>query len=326
MPDRRNIDRDAILARRALFISTALAGFACTSDKPSAVGHGDSGDAKGQLVGVDETKQPEEPTPTPWSEVFAAAPPMDIPEGLSAAELQHLRSQTRLLELRYEGLRKMWESMPDCAPTDAACTVWAEQAKTLEPLFERDDFNVGNGCGTDSGRTGTVVGRWAVHDRFQQQLLEKLRTNLDGVAARYGKAGTAAWQQAIARASAPKPMPCLSACAVQLYSDIISTISFAPNAVELSLDQPAALVAEIRRYAGTKVVIRGHADPSEDDPEGLARRRAEAVAAMLAAAGIASSNVEVVGLGATLMIESGEAGLQYNPRVDFEVVQLNSLR
>lgn len=326
----RNVDRDAILARRALFVSTALAGLACTSassvskpepDASARVAQGASGPAEGSL----ETEEAA-PAQRPWSELMTGAPPRDIADELPAREREHLKIQVRGLEFEYERLRKIWEGVPDCAANDESCTAWAELLTMLEPLHAESFVG---GCEQEAnGTTGSVYARRAAHSRFQAQLLAQIEQHLSTVAASHGEASAKAWAAQFSMATGPKPMPCLSACAQPLVMDVLMQVPFAAgsSAIVLESSNPQvkvmldAVLRTLRGYLPGKLVVRGHADPSEAEPEALAAARAQAVVAWLVEAGADAAKLEPLSLGARLRVEAGEAGLEHNPRVDFELV------
>jgi len=326
-------DRDAIFARRALFISTAIAGLACTGKSSSSHGN-EAKDPSGGVAqiergGGDEGQTPppgpEGPTThTPWAEVMAEAPSLDVPaEGLSSRERALLELHAKTANRDYDKLRELWETVPACGADEDDCAVWAELIAGLEPYY--DDVAPG-GCDSASGVTGTVAARRAAHARFRGGLIRQLEHHFNESAMHYGTASAASWRQALAEARAPKPMPCLSPCPLPTFRDIVEVVPFAQDsaaldeteaAVKLNLDD---VLQQARASAGATIVIRGHADPSEANPGPLAKQRAEAVRTWLVEAGVDADMVEVQGLGAELTIERGEAGLEQNPRVDFDLI------
>ena len=335
MTDPRSSDRDAILARRALFISTALAGLAC-STKPSA----DSREqpvVQGERAGDGEVGEAGEDNPParpeevrlelrPWADAIAGAPPSDVPEGLTKPERDHLNLQAEGLKAMYAEIEAMWARTPDCAAGAAGCTVWTEAASLIGRYDEDRERMAFDECRSPTGETGTLAARRAAHKRYMRALLTELEAHLTGVARSFGRESATAWRSMLAMEKGPQPMPCLSDCARIGPPDLVAMVPFAEGSADLRVDDPAVqaaldvLSSQAWAYGGRVLAVRGHADPSEPEPEALAERRAQAVADWLTQNVKPEPALEVVSLGATFLVRRGEAGLDVNPRVDFEVV------
>lgn len=330
MTPSRTHDRDAILARRALFISTALAGLACTGSKSAA-----EGEPPAAVSEAGEPAPPEPPAvPEPdasWAEVMAAAPPLNIPEGVGERERNLLQTLVMVQEGKLAKLEAMWSAQPECGADAKDCEAWAKLVEQLDPFIEDDsDRGVFGGCDVAVGETGTVRARWAAHGRFQAAVVSRLEAHLERVARHYGEPSAQAWRGQVMGARAPKPMPCLSPCARSAFTDELAQLPFAKDSAALAFDEPELQIqlqldGLMQRHRGSfaaeaVLVVRGHADPSEAEPEALAKQRAEAVVAWLVEAGVDAARLEAVGMGARYPIEQGAAGLEHNPRVDFELI------
>jgi outer membrane protein OmpA-like peptidoglycan-associated protein len=315
-----DVDRNAILARRALFISAALAGFACTThDDPPA--HKPPTEERDSTAPIVETPPADEPAKgfegarPSWTEVMAKAPPLDIPDGVSKSEREILQGLASQFQAKYERLREVWALTPDCAPSDSSCTVWEQSIQALLEAWPEG----GPLCGYWVGWTGTVEQRSHAHDRYLEQLRALLLADLDASVERWaGASERAAWQSQREPLDLGPPRPCLS-CARPDLEPILIVIAFASNEATLGVDTQLDTVKaqHERNGKGARLVVRGHADPSEPDGDRLAKERAEVVAKWLIAAGMRKADIEVRSFGSTLLASRESAA---NQRVDFEVV------
>jgi outer membrane protein OmpA-like peptidoglycan-associated protein len=317
-----DVDRNAILARRALFISAALAGLACTThdDLPAQNRPEERETAKPivETPPTDEPSQGDDPERQrpPWSEVMAKAPPLDVPTGLSKSEHEFLEGLTRGLEAKYEHLRAVWELPNDCSPSDSGCTVWSQSIQAMIDAWPDD----GPLCGYSPEWTGTLEQRARAHDRYLEDLRVQLLADLDATAKRWPSTQDVdAWEAERQPALLGPPRPCLS-CARPQLEPILISIVFASNEATLgtNLDSLQQVLAQHKQNGnGARLVVRGHADPSESDGDRLAKERAEAVAKWLIAAGVRKADIEVRSHGSTLLVSRESAE---NQRVDFEIV------
>lgn len=324
-------DRNAILARRALFISAAFAGLGCTTHSPS-----NEPEAEPSASSVDPPTVVVEPPPVgseepptdgvrpSWSEVMAAAPPLDVPAGLTETEhglLTHLASFQRG---RYDELAKIWHVLPDCSPSAADCEEWTHVIERIRQVNPQD---YGPLCGYSHEITNTYLQRERAHDQYLLKISDMLLADLDAaVDARVNPADSEAWQTQRASLHEPQPTPCLS-CRRPLAAPITDAIPFAPGEAKLtqSTDVDQRLVSAHATHQSNgrskaKLIVRGHASPSEADPESLARQRAEVVAEALIALGANRRDIEVRAYADSLPISSDPAEVALNCRVDFEVV------
>jgi outer membrane protein OmpA-like peptidoglycan-associated protein len=316
MPDH---DRDAILARRALFISTALAGLACTTHEPPE--QPDPQPEQHEVAPTEVEGEPVQPsagTRPSWSEVMAAAPPLDVPKGLSKSETDLLTGLASNMGGRYAELEKVWTTLPGCAPSQADCEAWADSVQAI--MTAQADW--GTLCGYSPEMTSTYLERERAHEAYLRQIGELLLADLDAAAKAHTAAvDVTAWKDLHASVAMGHPHPCLS-CMAPTAEPVLERVSFADGQHVMVADDVLARVVEIHTgNRKTRLIVRGHADPGEPDPDALAKRRAEAVAAALIQLGVRKAELDVRSYGANLPLTRNAAQAEQNRRVDFEVVQ-----
>ena len=319
-------DRDAILARRSMLISAALAGLACTSPPaPSRDLEPEPPDERGPELVVEahptpvaspqkppthESLRTEGPRP-PWSEVLANTPPLDVPEHLDLSEdarrrLEYLASSGRE---RYERFAPYWDALP--TPDAKDCDQWLEGRKLVGGLTREEAT-----CGPAPTTTHTFVERARLHDQYIAELAEFALPEFDAAI------------QSLCPLRRAKRMPraCLS-CFQPTLVAIIAALPFTTGEAQLerndAIDATFETVISNHRHnrrEGARLLVRGHADPGEDQPVALARARAEAVVAMLVRLGLAADELEVRAYAADLPISRDPRRAALNRRVDFEVL------
>lgn len=318
-------DRDAILARRALFISTALAGLACTTHEPP-----DQPTPQPQhTVAPSEVEADPDPNPDPappsdgtrpsWSQIMADAPPLEVPQGLTASETDLLTILEANMRGRFAELEKIWTTLPDCAPSQADCEAWAKAVEVIM-VAQRAPSDL---CGHSPETTSTFLERERLHVAYLQQVGSLLLADLDAAAkAHTAAADVTAWADLRDTTMRAPPQPCLR-CMNPTAKPVLEHVSFEAGQAALPATVQADVLARVAEIHGrnpkTRLLVRGHADPSEPDPDGLAKRRAEAVAAVLIQLGVRKAEIEVRGYGAKLPLTRDAAQAEQNRRVDFEV-------
>lgn len=325
-----DLDRNAILARRALLISAALAGVSCTTGgsqtdpPPPEPAVGEEGPppviVEPPPAGEEGGEVGEGARPS-WSEVMAKAPPLEVPQDLDSGERERLQSQAASTRSRYEELGKIWETLPSCAPSQAECEAWAEAVDMIQQMTDR---GFGPLCGYSHTVTNTYLERQSVHRAYIAQLAQQLLADLDdAVVARANPEDSEAWKGTRARLDQPSAQPCLS-CAAPTLEPVTGAVEFELGSAALSdasksmLEGVHMLHVANRSYGG-KLVVRGHASTAED--VGVAQARADAVAAELVKLGVKRKQIEVRSYGASLLITNRAEEDQRNCRVDFEVVE-----
>jgi outer membrane protein OmpA-like peptidoglycan-associated protein len=317
-------DRDAILARRALFISAALAGIACTAHEPPSTPQPDATSVEPREPASDDPSEAETGEQQPagawpsWSEIMAQAPPLDVPEGLTEREHELLTSLADGQRRHYDALAKLWEAPPACGPSEADCKAWAEAIEAIQDATHTRAAL----CGYAPEVTNTYIERQHAHARYLQVVADMLLSALDAsVEARTNSADSLAWASQRQRLELGRPHPCLS-CMRPVASPITERVSFEPGQAALAqADSALASVHATHQHnGGSRLIVRGHADESEPDPELLARKRAEAVAARLIELGVPRRELEIRSYGSSLPITHAPSEAALNRRVDFEVV------
>jgi outer membrane protein OmpA-like peptidoglycan-associated protein len=318
-------DRDAILARRALFISTALAGLACTTHEPPErpdLQPEQHAVAPNEVEEVEDNPVHEQPTDgarPSWSAIMAAAPPLDIPAGLTEREAELLSRVESRVRNKYAELEKVWTTLPVCAPSQAECEGWTASVQAINTTRPE----TGPLCDHSAETTNTVLERERAHDDYLKKISELLLADLDAAAKAHTAADVEAWNDFRWTLRRAQPSPCLR-CAQPVAKAVTARVPFGDGQATL----PADLMVHLLRRVVTihitngpaRLIVRGHADPSEPDPDGLAQRRAEFVATELIGQGVGKAGLDVRSYGAKLLLTRDAAQAEQNRRVDFEVV------
>jgi outer membrane protein OmpA-like peptidoglycan-associated protein len=177
-------------------------------------------------------------------------------------------------------------------------------------------------CGYSPDITNTYVERERAHEAYLRQVGDLLLADLDAAAkAHTARSDVTAWNDLRASVAMGRPRPCLD-CMPPTARPVVERVSFDEGQAALSNDDVLAHVAEIHaRNRETRLIVRGHADPNEPEPDALAKRRAEAVAAALVQLGVAKEDLDVRSYGAKLPLTRNAVQAEQNRRVDFEVLE-----
>ncbi len=324
--------REVILARRAIYLSTALATLGCTPKNTGPKEQNVTGTVTVSTLGSASASPTVRPPKVgaPWKQVRAKAPPLDVPAGVSPNEKAQLSALASGHNAQYDKLRQLWSEAPSCDPTAEQCDAWTKLAEKVRTSYLGMRRRGPSPCPGVYGNTGSVVGRSWAHQQYIGELWQQLESRFAASANRYGKASGQAWETLLAEAKKPPPMPCLSPCRYPPLQDLIVNVLFANGEAKLRPGDMAAkqaLDAAKRRQslhgARAQLVVRGHADPNEDDPKKLATARARAVADWLIQQGIPKAQIVTKGMAASLRIERSKkpASAAANRRVDFEVIE-----
>lgn len=335
-PDDDSSDRDAILARRAIFLSTALAALHCSSPRDPAtkptstyvVTDATSTSAATTSATARTSVRPASPLPA-WSEILRLAPPRDLPQNTSANEKRELEYLEQALSLRYAAVKDVWEHVPDCDAADPGCRPrWREVGDKMKALFDATRGPMVGGCGGARGFTGTVSGRDRAHRLYVADLMRRIEERLTEVAAGFSAGGEQEWRKLLANAKEPPPMPCLSPCMVPEVQELSQAILFDKNASTLREDATVKSLLEgvAATYKANRkpssIEVRGHADPGETNPQELAKARAATVAKWLEKAGVPRAQLREKSFAADAPVDRSdkEDTAAQNRRVDFEAV------
>lgn len=310
----RDIDRAAILARRAMFITTALAGLGCTAHEPPVVTTGIStppltAPEPCLSIAVDRGR---------FAPVAALAPPLTVSDKLTGAEMSDLKDLETRLRAAYASLVRAYEATPiACSPGTPDCeAAWTQVVEDLRDVRAAIRERL---CG--GGETVGELQRTAEHRRFITEVADKIEAELAAAAAADANAREkwAAWSRQIS-----PPQPCLK-CGIPppqsfgFDSRTPLAISFPQDSAERPDDRMIKGLKDLLdNHAKQRVILRGHADPSEKEPDALALARAEAVQRMLVGMGVDPTRLAVKSYGAELPIGSlaTDRGRALNRRVD----------
>ncbi len=322
----------AILARRAIFLSTALVTVGCPS-KEEPPTEPDETDPTAAPAKRKRKKKaaPDVEANTPWKHVMANAPPLDVPTVLSTNEQARITEIGARLEKRYELIRAVWEQTPECDPTAPPCADWKKVAEAAQQMYRGLDNPLPfMSCSGARGDTATVNARRRAHQAYTRSLVEHIESRLSKLALKHGPRATSAWNGMLKTAKEPPPRPCLSPCPMPEVRDILMFVPFGKD--DATLKETDAVVkkalTDVRnahrgQAARALVVVRGHADAGENDARALADARAKVVAEWLIKEGVAAADVSTKGHAADVLVEKkgGPSQGAANRRVDFEVVR-----
>ncbi len=324
-------DKEAILARRALLVTSTLAALGCSS--PSSTGNGGTVDtvavetvnvpppASGTATAA-PTSQPITPDPSrpKWASVIANAPSFDVPPagaGVSNEEREALERQAKAMRQAYDTFGAAWDAAPPrCAP-DACEADWAALAKQIGGILEGLR---GPLCGWSDRQPISLIEREGAHHAFLQAQATALDAELAKTAQSVGQ--KTRWEEM--RLGGAIPHPCLSC--LQPAPRIFDTVGFDDDTSVLGDAQKSSLERIQQTLTADpkmRVQIRGHADAAEKgDKKALAKKRAEAVRDWLTKAGIAGARFQIVVLADAVPITASKGPDRgQNRRVDFERIK-----
>lgn len=328
MSDKRDTsDLEAILARRALLVSTALAALSCSSPEGPTTETPTSSTATATVTSTTvATGSASKPPPAiaSWDEALKAAPPRGIPASMTKLEKQQFEWLENQLTSEYDAVKAVYTGAPGCDAADPDCrAAWREVGAKAKAMYDATRGSGVGGCGSANGETASLMGRRNQHRQYLLKLIGDAEQHLTDTAASFSPQGEQEWRKLLANAKQVPPMPCLSPCPMPDVRIIWNSIPFAEGSSALAAQDPAK--ATLKQLATdfktnqkpARLIVRGHADPSEPKPQELALARAKAVAAELVAAGMDKASIEIFSYGSDLPISrtSGD-----NRRVDFEAV------
>lgn len=313
-------DREAILRRRAVFLSAALSTFGCSPAGPPVEPTGVASAPPPQSSLQSATATAETPPPAPVRPSFAEyvkaeAPPFTVSATLTPDEQRQLEGQAQKWAPVYEKLERVWNDVPLCSLSSVECRPAWE--RTLRGLGDLEAYDVEPKCGYSQTLSAGYVGREDAHRRFLRRTIESMRAELATRAVDDG-AETVFDQIFRPRAYAGACLSCMISIRVdeRIIFDATST-AISP----LAEQQLEAVAARLKSSKHLNVEVRGHADSTEADASGLAMKRASVIAKWLVDHGVAASRVKARGLGTELPLGSSvkAEGRVANRRVDFEV-------
>lgn len=254
-----------------------------------------------------------------WTERLAGSPPLDIPEASPAIEREELSQLAREVRALQDELEPLWNSTPSCTEPSKCGDSWREIAIALGKLDRGLDSSRLTNCG--EGQGVAYVSRRNSHQAFIASIIVELDRRFER-AAIAGHATPDYWSSLRkATVAPPARLRCPRLKKIALLFGPPMSILFSPGASELTAEaQPAlARVASAMRENNEIYEARGHADPTEDDADSLAKTRAERVVAYLVDEGIVADRLRIVSYGSALPIRLGREGNEASRRVDFEI-------
>ncbi len=318
-------DRDAILARRAIFLSTALAALHCGPRDQPVDPPATSSTAATASAHPSATARSPVPALRPFQEVKEKAPPRELPAELDEQEKAQLGALDGKLSAQLAAIEKLWTNIPGCDAADPGCRQsWRDAGDRLREIYDNTRSRGFGGCGGAVGRTASVASRQAAHQAYVEALVQELEAHMIAVAQSFTPQGEQAWRKLEANAKKPPPMPCLSPCAMPEVNELSQSVSFAKNESKLDAQlSKSALDAVVASYKSntkpSRIVVRGHASPNETNPEELAKARAKVVAEHLVQAGVPKDKVTTKSFGSSYRI--GDPQRFTHERVDFQAAR-----
>ena len=327
-----DLDRDAVLARRRLLISTAIAGLACTAEPSRRPPEQPEPNTAALEPEPPPRPQPEPPPALlcgdeqPWADVLVDAPPIEVPEGLTHYESNLLFYECKSWGSNYAWLAEVWRALPSCDPSADDCEGWQQVSDTLADI-EKEPRKA---CGWGDRATHTAIERDVLHRQYWVDKCDEFRAEAEAQLERFtSPEAKAAWQAKLdATARRAMARSCLS-CVDGYEKPVHLAFEFGFGQAELDDQALAQIEAELMEVIAThshnlawsaRLFVRGHASIDEDDPMRLSRARAEFIAELLIERGnFAADQFEVVGHGTHLAITNDPQQLERNRRVDFQV-------
>ncbi|MBL8742612.1 MAG: hypothetical protein JNK04_16005, partial [Myxococcales bacterium] len=232
MSDKRDTsDLEAILARRALLVSTALAALSCSSaegpatETPTSSTQVVTTSPSASAVASESAKLPA-PLPS-WEEVLKAAPPRGIPASMTKLEKQQFEWLEEQLAREYEAVRAVYVGAPNCDAAAPECRAsWRDVGAKAKAMYDATRGPMMGGCGGANGETASLLGRRNHHRQYLLKVIATAEQYLADTAAAYSAQGEQEWRKLMANAKQPPPMPCLSPCPMPDVRSIMNSIPF----------------------------------------------------------------------------------------------------
>ena len=256
-----------------------------------------------------------------WKTVRKLAPPLTVVSSLPQLDQQGLARFAKRTDKLYRLLKELWVRAPmKCQPQKPVCAKpWRHFEKVystllgaiqdLEPL-----------CGWGPNTRTAVALRTRAHSAYLSKRMQQLSVALDKREDSWGPEARKARMEHSGGVIAMRP--CLSCIAPGPLALVGVVTSFERNSSRLDDADRRFLdrIADTLNQPPTgRLEIRGHADPNESDPAGLARDRANEVVKYLVGRGVANNLLVPRSFAANLPVDrtQGDFG-KLNRRVDFE--------
>ena len=299
-------DRAAILARRALLVSSALAGFQCAPATPSEpVAPESSVVVLPSASAAPETSATSAAPTTPipalpaWAEQLKSAPKAPLAESLPASIKTEWQGDQQQLNQALETIGKYWAGEPElCSPTAPGCKdAWRKlgaQLKAAQDALRTLEPGLCSG-GLSPLALQTTFDK---QKRFAAESLNKASEHWAKVASSFGLLAEQEWQKYSANSVLVGPRPCLS-CMQPARMAMYEEIKFAgadtalDAAGQKSIEELAPRLKQAKQFE-----IWGFGSADDKDPLSGAKARLDAVAKALASKGINKGSFTLVPVGA----------------------------
>lgn len=325
------IDRSAILARRALLVSTALASMRCApamntptddvgsaqvvlSQVPSAPASSAPPAASGSASAAPSAV--EDAPSMKWEEVMAAAPDKSAPSTIPAGYRELVDRGDKNFAAIAARVGAVWTGVPGlCDATQPACRpAWRDLGERLK---EARDFTRGGQalCGGADGPR-SLDARDDRRMAFLRKKLDEAQAHWAKVAAKVGPLAEQEWQKQVANSNFVPPMPCLSCMAPKVFAPF-QTVLFAADTSALDAEATKR-IDEVTHGNGPalRYEVWAHAAASEKNPAAIAKARGEAVVAALIKKGVKKDRIQLVVIGAGLPLGEDERFVEFLTKAD----------
>lgn len=322
--ERDGFDRGAILARRALLISSALASFSCSTTPPAATDDGatlvtlptaDSAAPGSASVATSVLAPTDVPRLPSWKETLAKAPSREVPNTLPPAVRQMLENLNRGFEALDKSVQPLWEAGEGlCDPKLPECrAAWRALGDHLLNAHETTRQWSRSLCG-GSSEPPAILARQAKQRVFLIERLDEAEAHWSKLAAAFGPLADQEWQKHVSKSKVAPPMPCLSCMAPRAWT-VANVVKFPSDSAALDASGKQEVSNLLQQFKAQKrpLEVWGIALTSEKEAALVAKKRAEAVRDEMVRGGYDKAMLEVVVIGAGLNETDGV------PRVEFRM-------
>lgn len=311
-------DRGAIMARRALLVSSALASFHCSNTPQVTQGPVDtvtlpSAEPALSASAVASAAPPSKAPPLPpWKDQLASAPPRGAPESLPPSVQQPLAALDATFAHIEKAVRALWEPQGDlCNPGLPECrAAWRDLGASLETAHRvtRESRAL---CGGNVEAPAISKRRGEIYTFFREKVAEA-ETHWGKVAAAHGPLAEQEWQKQVSGSNLVLPMPCLSCVAPRSFSiPIIIGFSVDSAVLDAAAKERVQNVLLSQGKDKRDLELWGIAGAGDKDANGIAKKRAEAVRDELVKNGYGKAQLSIVVVGAALNEKSGQGRVEF---------------
>ena len=194
-----------MLARRAAFVSAALATLGCSPARPEprepeVVAVPPAPEDAGTTAQADAAPPPRSPSTKPGE-----PPSMDVPAGVSETAQKRYTHLFESMRALYDTVDKIEEALPSCNVQDAACEArWRDVADQLLEIRKTRSFMYF--CPGTSDEARQFAEAQKAHEEYFNGRLGKVNTQIDAAWSGHEER----WKKLQEDAYQAKPFPCLS--------------------------------------------------------------------------------------------------------------------